>query len=320
LANPNGIEDWLIRNADLFNIQIERAHWAHSLIPGLHDINLKIEYEGREFSGSGSSVDERVALHRAFSEAIERIVFQEHSFPTTNGMAAHINADLAAKAASQELFERDLFLCHFLTKTPFPRSEISLQPFPGLEAWANRTRIKFSCFKLGSLGSICLADGRNANDPFGFVISSAYKNKFLESNESAIISTARWAHRIYTKSFVHDSISLPEFEKIKNPSLLDHGRLARDIDYANRISHLFETDIATIGADFFPPMEFNFFRPFNTGFFDCPIHVARATSENAQNLFVGKLSLENINLARLESFAGRNIEWNDLNQLPHPIN
>jgi hypothetical protein len=89
--------------------------------------------------GCGDSDSEVLAAQKSISEAIERCLFRAlkgtpMGTQTSNGWATHVSRPLAAKAALEELLERDAVLVHALKEIPF--IEVEEGTFPvGLRQW-----------------------------------------------------------------------------------------------------------------------------------------------------------------------------------------
>lgn len=312
---------WFLRNADRFKIRIEHLGWIESLIPSMTDVCVRLEFDGCEWSGWGYGESEDEALTKALAEAIERIVMQEYRFQTSNGLAAHMTFEDAAESALGELRERDLVLCHFYTRTPFVRAEITSESgLVGIEKWFKNHGIQFFLYHLGSRGFVSLLDGRHAPVPFGFIIGAAIKKDPRRSALSAAIEAARRGYWILMNNKCIRATSLDEFWKIERPNFSDHGRLALDLEYAENISYLFDSNFGMISPDNddlrFEIREVQLRAP---EFKDCPLRFAKASSPDMQDLFLGELTVKNANFKRLNQFAGRKLSLKEIDFIPHPI-
>ena len=93
--------------------------------------------------GYGEADFPLIAIQKSISEAVERVLYRvlkgsSHGTQNTSGWAAHLNRELAKKAALQELLERDAVLAHWLCEIPF--QEIRLDTCPAwIQSWAQRT-------------------------------------------------------------------------------------------------------------------------------------------------------------------------------------
>ncbi len=84
---------------------------------------FKVTGSGRAIAGLGVDLKEQYAYRKAIFEYFERkaviSVGLQNGFTSTNGVAAHRYPALAFRAAMNELFERDAFLRHWYSRTPF---------------------------------------------------------------------------------------------------------------------------------------------------------------------------------------------------------
>lgn len=319
MALPSSLRSWILRAATSRAIRVEQGLWIAEFFPQLTDISVSTHINGKEVFGSAYGETEDLALTKAVAELLERAVVVEQNLATSSGLAAHTTAEAAAVNAAQELQERDLFLCHFLTRTPFTPTfqyPAAIEPF---SKWLQHQKAEICFFELGKTGSVCLIDGRKCTTPFGFILSAAQKESPLQATLSTAISAGRRAHRILTSNRATPSLSLSEFLEIERPSFQHHGQLALNIDYANSIAELFT------GAPSHRPelphatFEVTSLKPQEPRLAECPLTVVCATSPDLQLLFTGALTSTKVNLARLSAFAGRALNFEHLNPLPHPF-
>lgn len=114
---------YLIRDA--VQLRITKLDWPEKLGFSVFDFEASIALAGKRFSGRGVHSDESIALDKAISESFERSL--ECLTPDQidfGGLAVHTDLQEAAEAAQLELIERDSFFCHFLTSTPFQKSNL----------------------------------------------------------------------------------------------------------------------------------------------------------------------------------------------------
>jgi hypothetical protein len=101
-------------------IPLETLKW-------LHTIHFSFPNKGLDYYGLGSDTNEKLAYVKAVVEFYERKSFYDEGikcgFTSTNGIAGHRFYNLAQKAAIAELYERDAFLCHWYSQTPFFKVE-----------------------------------------------------------------------------------------------------------------------------------------------------------------------------------------------------
>jgi hypothetical protein len=311
---------WLLSQINTLEIQVERLSYLNDMLPGYFDVVVHAQHEDRKLSGWGFGENEAIALTKAIAEVIERISLFEGKFENSNGIAAHKNFVHAASSAKRELLERDLLLCHFFSKTPFEIADHSSYGLESVQQWYLKHRVDFSLFRLGPDGFLALLDGRKAIRPFGFKIGVAVKDSLKASAISAAIEASRTGYKIVNSPKI-DSISLSEFRKHNSYSFYDHGRLALDLSYAQQISFLFEAAQQKVPeTNFAPAVSVQDLDLKHPKLKDCPLKFARATSPDVQQLFLGDFDPQKINLRRLSQFAGRELSYDDLLQLPHPLN
>ncbi len=327
---------WLLINSEQFKIKIESLNWIKTIFPNWTDILCRAQFGSKLVEAWGSSFDEDEALCKAFAEVSERGVFFEDGSDNTNGFAAHINNIDSKKNAALELQERDLFLCHFLTKTPFLKiNTTTIKNWDWIEpvsAQSKVMKININYYHLGTSGAICVIDGLNANPTFGYIIGASFKENLSNAAIAATIEAFRRAYFLINENQSTQTLDLTEFNILESINFTHHGLLALNTDYANLIKFLF------------PQIEanYNFQYPYNqldwksfetTELFwkyqsvfnkspECPFYFAKATSSEIQNLFLGKSTPDKINLKRLNQFLNyqKNLTFLDLNIYPHPFN
>ncbi|MGZ6298623.1 MAG: YcaO-like family protein, partial [Parachlamydiaceae bacterium] len=84
--------------------------------------------DSKEIAGLGASINLKDAYKIAYFEYLERKALFDYGihcgFNSTNGIALHKFKFLASSSARSELFERDSFLLHWHSSTPFIPIEI----------------------------------------------------------------------------------------------------------------------------------------------------------------------------------------------------
>lgn len=325
MANEAVAIAWLLSHSNEYQLKIETMSWIDKAFPGWTDVHCALAIKGNELSSWGASESPDIALLKAFAEATEREVLHHSGRPTSNGFAAHISPSKARRNAMYELIERDLFLCHFLTKTPF-------SPFPKKlkKNWKWLFQIKklirdldlrIRYYMLGNSGLVCAIDGLESNNAIGFIFGASYKENLEEAAISATIESLRQAYFIRISNNTNN-LSLEQFLLIEKPNFKDHGDLAINLDYAHQIAALFSNKEKSSNG--YPYKELGLGDlsvielPWITD--DCPFYFAKADSPNAQNLFLGAPKESDVNLKRLQDFAGKPITLLDVNPLPHPFN
>lgn len=320
MADATRAIGWIL-SQNSFNVKIESAEWIGEILPGWTDICCTVNFGDREVVAWGASDSTDVALLKAFAEAAERGVFLKGSAGTSNGFAAHLNREDARKNALNELLERDLFLCHFLTNTPFKSLDVSLlkdsSQIARINAFSTRLGLRTRYFHLGRSGVLCVCDGLFNQPKVGFVVGASYKEDINLSFLGATVETLRQAHfneklRVNRQLKV---LTLSQFSELAQPRFEDHGALALDVEYAESISNLFE-NVATVNIN---QVDSNCISIIDLPWIDegyCPFFFAQASASRAQQMFVGLPKKSKLNLDRLMEASGSR----QINSKPHPFN
>jgi ribosomal protein S12 methylthiotransferase accessory factor YcaO len=123
--------DWLRDEGRRFRARIYDLGVIDDALPGYHDYAVNLTVGRVRYDGRGQARTAALALSKATGEAVERWLVdrcrRRGELETSSGLAVHTTARRARDNARRELIERDLFLCHLLTGTPFnpvPRREL----------------------------------------------------------------------------------------------------------------------------------------------------------------------------------------------------
>jgi ribosomal protein S12 methylthiotransferase accessory factor YcaO len=303
---------WVLAHKDLFNIKTTILTWPKKLGFSLWDIQVQMTFEGRHYFGRGSGPSEEKAFTKALCEAIERISLQQHGFSTSNGMACHLDLAKAKQFAAFELIERDLFFCHFFSQTPFllfsqhHLSQLHLPLFQSLQKYPHLREITFRVYNLGECPEwntvLVCAFGENHSQPFGFVFGSSCKENLTQAIESATVESLR--HLMFVLQADRNQILMTEelFQQKNHWSFEDHGHLALDMNYFEKIRHLFPLTESPYSPPniFLPRMEDISFQELT--FVPAPFHVVKASSSSLQDLFLGPTIPEKYNIQRIKQF------------------
>lgn len=170
-------------------------------IPGEVALATTIEGNGLKVTGHGEGL-RAIAEKKAYSEALERLAL--HSFcastairETSNGWAAHTEAELAIESATLELIERDVALSTWENAGPFNLVPTELWP-ESIRAWregASRRAeysellVLLSCSENGAAISALLMNGRG-----NFVSGHASGLDLGKAIHSAVNECLRTAH------------------------------------------------------------------------------------------------------------------------------
>lgn len=324
MVDPTQAIAWCLAELGDNELEIAIDNSLSQILTGFFEVSSSIKWNSCNLASRGWGRSQDEALLKCLSELIERIYFHESLAPTSSGFASHLDYDQASFIAQNELIERDLFLCHFYTNQsfrPISASRIPAECFE-IQSWCKDLRIPIEFYELGPTGCVANIDGRLFKRPFGFATGTSIKTDFSSACFHAAVEALRNA-----QPGIHagdqPSLSLSEFQNIRNPSFSDHGKLSLNTQYANLISFLF--DGSALGqsnnADLIPH-DFEMIKLHEKIpiFKECPFFVVQALEPNLQGLFEGPTTDQNLNLERLSKFSGRRLRPSDVQNLPHPFN
>lgn len=320
MADKKELAEWLFSNRESLGLQVLRTEWAKDWLPGFEDVRVKIKVDDHEFEGRGIALGFDQAFTVAGAEALERSICANNQIHS-NGVAIHTEPQLAKENAQNELIERDLFLCYFLTKTPM---KIIDRPAPLdinfslLEEKLNKLGIEIklgvsTCQEISMV--TCITTGKE--DPWNVIGFGSSKNIEHASQKAILECLSNTVWRIDSEAKLSPK-SRDEFESANN-SPLHHRNLYMTSQNDLNLDWMFGHQEALDN----PPQ--NYYVTFeelgskNTLIQSAPIKAFRAVSNDIQSIFYGPTTLENINFDRLERFARKKLENNDINWEPHPI-
>ena len=275
---------------------------------------------GVSATGFGEGEHDLLTLQKSIVEAIERVVFcsmkrLDSSIRSSNGWAAHGDAEKSMRSAAFELLERDAVLTHWLTETPL--SEVDAVSFsPKITAWVNGdlafaprfTNLRILVSNLGRIPSVTTV----LSDQNGFAVLSHATAATLELGISkALAETCRIAELSAVLSS-SDELLTPEdhamayTRNLKLPSFI----FGKKESFFN-LSILWQESMRKFNLD---SLNLKFLN------FKCGhLTISRATCEDVQDLFFGETEKahknEWINIRRLKEVNG----FRDLNLLPHVV-
>lgn len=318
------IINWLEKNKNLMNISIEIYDWPNKIELKYFDFGVSLSFEGISVYGRGSDFNQEIALIKATAEAVERWAFNKSKMPNTCGFAAHINLESAKKNARFEIFERDAFFCHYLTKTEWQRQI----------TFSEQARILKSNFlKAGFIIDI------GFSEIFQDVFVSLVKCKEIKSKgitislgcdenlEKATVKSLAEGTQLLSHKIAKLTTSTISFENFKNSLAYTpehHGMLANNGKYECIYNQAISfSDHLNIKPSYV-------LTPPNINFEICNIHeafkpfiVVRAYSDEVQSLFFGNTEEEKINVKRIDTFLKihnkKPYKFQNLELFPHPL-
>lgn len=275
--------------------------------------------------GRGTDFSREAAVGKAVSECIERIVCSRYTDGNTSGWAAHFSEDLARKNALLELIERDLYLCHFLTSTPFGPIEASRHRVPNILSSAmDKLEQKGYYCKIGLMGHplmvwpVAVSFSIFGGQDFGVISGQSCADSFEEAAYKAVFEVIRNAAFQLLNREAPKSLSLAEFLKESAYSPASHYRWGLSSEAANVVRALYRQQSTwpnvNPGLSLFRDTSFKLV---SQGIFE-NFFVVMAENFQLQTMFFGPSSRQKINIERLRSFAGnQDLDFEDLIALPH---
>ncbi len=316
---------WFLNKKKCLNLKIKSYDWCTDFLPGYFDYSVEINFENESYTGRGTANSEELALTKAMAETIERTLIKFNKLDTSNGVAVHFDQELAKNSAKNELLERDSFFCHFLTHTPYSEIDSKLLPQQISDCLQKlllkNVTVKFYRMQTanGQPGIVCRSSGARYKSTFGSVVGlgshAILENALYSAFYECVRSTIGYMYQ--NEQIKHQAKEV--FLSKQKHNILDHIHLSLDLNYAHSLDYMFQNESLLFSENLqnlsieYQPLEMpELFR-------DVGLHAVIANNINLQNLFFGKSELKNINLSRLERFAGRALTQADINFTPHPL-
>ncbi len=124
MASQTPITDWCIANQDILKPQIQSLNWTRDWLAEYSDFEVILQVGNTTVTGRGTDKDQRLAIEKAFAEAIERHFTKENRL-YYHGVAIHSDEKQAKISAESEFYERSIFLTeNWLTKGKFLQEKI----------------------------------------------------------------------------------------------------------------------------------------------------------------------------------------------------
>ena len=172
------ILDWLLNNKQQLKLKGTKLTWVDEWLPGYFDYGIEVEIDGEKYEGRGTDLNEELAFIKGAVEAFEKAVFKNNKLKI-GGFSGHKNQELADIKAKLELIERDSFMCHYLTKTPFKQIREDEEKIEDIPIMNIKTKLKGLGINLniyqmntaikGIYACACISEGINYKKPFGVI-------------------------------------------------------------------------------------------------------------------------------------------------------
>lgn len=173
---------WLLSNRVALDAKFLELSWHQRLDLGLFDFEVSLL--GGKHIGRGTAESQDIAMAKAVSEALERMVCSEFGI-STQGVAAHPILAMAEKNSTLEALERTIFQYHLDYKIPFAEDTVVTENSRLVDAvkdLGGQVSMKKMIRVSGYESSICLIE----NEGFKFLGLSLENSKELAQNKSLI--------------------------------------------------------------------------------------------------------------------------------------
>ena len=325
----------MARMQDAGILRLKQFTWPQRAKLDLYHFGLTLRQGKQKAVGSAVDSSKDKALLRAFMEAVERSFLIEHGgadFKNTNGLALHFDRNKAAENARCELLERDRFFCHYLARHPFyeiPRASIdetSTQILQYLSRSGCLIHIREMQATTIHKSALIAVEWRSR----GIALSTACAKNLDDAIAKALLEAVGMA------SFgMEQAKGVPANKTPKNkiphesgiPALNDWGPKEHGLQLHNK---RYWAEFKKIYLEHPLPAASNV--PERSPRIACKISrytpkfakgfkavAARATSASLQLLYFGATRPDEVNLARVNTFAGSRMKFDDLHQRPHPF-
>ena len=325
MVNQEGLKfkTWLFENRRELKLKAFVNIWVKDWLPGHEDVRVKLEIKGKTFEGRGISTDQDSSFLIAGAEAVERAYCEDLGI-NSNGVALHTDKEKAKLNARCELIERDSFLCHFLTKTPFARVVLPSQfniDFKAITQKLKKQGVEIVLKRaIYSQPQVVFCMARKIHRPHSFNcvlgLGSSYDIKVaLRKAMAECLSNLIWIlHHHHRKTE-----SVKEFKSKSHYHSIDHQKIYYGDNSELNLDWIFNGKYSNELLEMDEEIELSTLKARTPILREAPVSVVRAKGENLQNIFYGPTALKKINFNRLEKFTNSKVDKNRINWMPHPI-
>ncbi len=309
MAYSGQLTDWLLRHSNALELEVNHFTWTKDWLPRYTDVSISLRWKGHTLVGRSLALSEEESLVKAGAEALERLAQAQNDIPTSNGMAAHFSRDAAHDCGLRELVERDRFLCHFLTGTPFFFFEEKLldEDFLAVKERLAELGVRLEVREMRRLNEFfsvaCAVFGENYTCPFGMVAGFGCDKDLKSAARGAVLECLR--HVIPVIEEEEAPLTHAEFSTHPYPGPKEHYRLALNVDVARENGMLFVPEASSLAlkSETFSlrtegkelPLELPGHLP---GFL-----VVQVSSKDLQPFYFGVPKEEDINMEALRRFS-----------------
>lgn len=318
MASNQEIIDWFLSHKKELKLKVGKGAWIKNWAQNFFDFSASVEINGKTYFGRGIDLDMDLAFVKACVESLERAICEEYGV-YSSGVAGHSDLEDAKKNAYAELVERDVFLCHYLTKTSFMPINPDGSTFIDYSDVINRLASKNVTLKLFELHStenlntvLCVSTLPNSGVVVGLSSSrdlgTAIEKSFFESLSNTI---AYLDGNTYTPLLKEELEHTDIFRSIHhfrfNLTDNSYSRL-KGLTNGKEVSHLEN-----------PSVIYKELKSSSQIINDSPLVFVKAESDKLQNIFYGETVKEKLNFERLNLFASKEIHFEDIEKRMHPL-
>lgn len=293
------IIDWIIANKNQFKLNVINVSGLSKVLEGYHDFVVEISIKSKRYCGRGTDANEEVAFLKAFSESVERFLTEKYKLATSSGVSVHWSIEKCKENSLEELIERDIFLCHFLLGGNLKYFDSEKTLFYKSQLEKNKIAITFYKLSSSDEGHCVLALIGNKNKITKLIFGISYKKHLDDAIEHAVIESLR---DYLAVGNIQSDLDVEGFLKIQNYKIEDHKNIGLNEKYTSLYfgSRKNEVEIKEIAKEkvVFQKLELE------EDLQGCPLVSIRATSSEAQSLWIGITTKEAINYERLRSIRG----------------
>ncbi len=313
-------QNWCLENASSLNLEITKLRWVKDFFTDYFDFQVKLNIDGKILEGYGLDRNQDNALTKAIVEAIERNVVKNEIL-TSNGIAAHVDLAKAKENARNELIERDLFLSHFYSSTPFTKLTNEEFQIPSkIQNYIKEYGDQIALFKSkkSNHGTTYITVISNLQEWGGIVSIQLSKNNDYFDILKCVINASRTYRFERTTDNFKKQINIDVFKNLKYPSFDDHQSLALDPSYFNKINFLFLGHTNNDSIIHYENEDFTFQElDLPKSLIGCPLHIIKCDNVKTIPLCAGFISEEDFLVRSKKLFI--ETERYKFNPLPHPL-
>lgn len=178
MANSNRLTHWLLSNSHRFSLSFRRLDWPLRFGLNFHDFEATLKYCDTIGIGRGTDDSPEIAIEKACSEALERLVCSELNISTV-GVSLSAGPFNSKLHSYYECLERFFLKSHIVDGVPFLKSTCEVVGLKDIT--------QFYQFSLqGPLsGIVCRIGAENSIPFYGFSLKgdlvSSHKQSFYEA-------------------------------------------------------------------------------------------------------------------------------------------